>query len=151
MLRPSRPEDMEEIVEIWLLASLQAHDFVDASCWWQAQEDLRTRYLNRAAIWVFEERGDLLGFMALVDNYLAALFVRPTVRAAASATHCCRRPSVRGRRSMPGSLSRMIRRCASTAATASSLRPRSPIPLPATPNTGCAANQPESMPAPCFT
>ncbi len=77
MLRPSRPEDMEEIVEIWLLASLQAHDFVDASCWWQAQEDLRTRYLDRAAIWVFEERGDLLGFMALVDNFLAALFVRP--------------------------------------------------------------------------
>ena len=35
--------------------------------------------------------------------------------------------------------------------TASSLRPRSPIPLPATPNTGCAANLPESMPAPCFT
>ena len=47
MLRQSRPEDMEEIVEIWLLAS-QAHDFVDASCWWQAQEDLRTRYLDHA-------------------------------------------------------------------------------------------------------
>ena len=77
MLRASRPEDMEEIVEIWLLASLQAHDFVDASCWWQAQEDLRTRYLDHARIWVFEERGELLGFMALVDDYLAALFVRP--------------------------------------------------------------------------
>ena len=61
MLRQSRPEDMEEIVEIWLLASLQAHDFVDASCWWQAQEELRTRYLDHARIWVFEERGDLLG------------------------------------------------------------------------------------------
>ena len=77
MLRPSQSEDMEEIVEIWLLASLQAHDFVDASCWWQAQEDLRTRYLDHARIWVFEERGELLGFMALVDDYLAALFVRP--------------------------------------------------------------------------
>ncbi|MBR7630740.1 MULTISPECIES: GNAT family N-acetyltransferase [Aeromonas] len=77
MLRPSRSEDMDEIVEIWLLASLQAHDFVDASCWWQAQEDLRTRYLERARIWVFEERGELLGFMALADDYLAALFVRP--------------------------------------------------------------------------
>lgn len=77
MLRMSRPEDMEEIVEIWLLASLQAHDFVDASCWWQAQEDLRTRYLDHAHIWVFEERGDLLGFTALVGDFLAALFVRP--------------------------------------------------------------------------
>ncbi len=56
MLRASRSDDMDEIVEIWLLASLQAHDFVDASCWWQAQEDLRTRYLDHARIWVFEER-----------------------------------------------------------------------------------------------
>ena len=54
-MRQSRPEDMEEIVEIWLLASLQAHDFVDASCWWQAQEELRTRYLDHARIWVFDE------------------------------------------------------------------------------------------------
>ena len=77
MLRASRSDDMDEIVEIWLLASLQAHDFVDASCWWQAQEDLRTRYLDHARIWVFEERGELLGFMALVEDYLAALFVRP--------------------------------------------------------------------------
>ncbi|ENC6656829.1 GNAT family N-acetyltransferase [Aeromonas hydrophila] len=77
MLRASRSDDMDEIVEIWLLASLQAHDFVDASCWWQAQEDLRTRYLDHSRIWVFEERGELLGFMALVDDYLAALFVRP--------------------------------------------------------------------------
>lgn len=77
MLRLSRPEDMEEIVEIWLLASLQAHDFVDASCWWQAQEELRTRYLDHARIWVFEDRGELLGFMALVEDFLAALFVRP--------------------------------------------------------------------------
>lgn len=68
---------MEKIIEIWLLTSLQAHDFVDASCWWQALEDMRIRYLERATIWVFEERGDLLGCMALVDDYIAALFVRP--------------------------------------------------------------------------
>ena len=29
---------------------------------------------------MFEERGDLLGFMALVDDYLAALFVPPIGR-----------------------------------------------------------------------
>ena len=77
MLRASRPEDMEEIVEEWVQASLQADELVDTYCWWQAQEELRTRYLDHARIWVFEERGELLGFMALVDDYLAALFVRP--------------------------------------------------------------------------
>ncbi|MFM4705298.1 GNAT family N-acetyltransferase [Aeromonas bivalvium] len=77
MLRASRAEDMDGIVEIWLLASLQSHDFVDASVWWKAQEELRTRYLEQARIWVHEEGGELQGFIALVDDYLAALFVRP--------------------------------------------------------------------------
>jgi len=68
---------MDEIADIWLLASLQAHDFVDASCWWRTQEALRSRYLDHARIWVFEEQDHLLGFIALIDDYLAALYVRP--------------------------------------------------------------------------
>lgn len=77
MIRKAQSQDMETIMEIWLLASLQSHDFVEASAWWQVQEDLRTRYLDHAEIWVCEERGDLCGFIALVGDYLAALFVRP--------------------------------------------------------------------------
>ncbi|MBZ6067155.1 GNAT family N-acetyltransferase [Aeromonas schubertii] len=77
MIRPAQTQDMDAVLEIWLLASLQSHDFVDASSWWRVQEELRIRYLDKAEIWVCDERGDLLGFMALVDDYLAALFVRP--------------------------------------------------------------------------
>ncbi|MGB6190424.1 MAG: GNAT family N-acetyltransferase [Aeromonas molluscorum] len=77
MLRASRAQDMDAILDIWLLASLQSHDFVDASVWWQAQELLRSRYLTRAEVWVYEDDGELQGFIALVDDYLAALFVRP--------------------------------------------------------------------------
>ena len=117
MLRQSRPEDMEEIVEIWLLASLQAHDFVDASCWWQAQEELRTRYLDHARIWVFEERGDLLGFMALVDDYLAALFVRPD-RQGRGGHALLQEARSRCAELHTGSSWRTSQRCVSTAATA---------------------------------
>lgn len=77
MIRLARAQDMDSVVEIWLLASLQSHDFVDASSWWQVQEDLRIRYLDRASIWVCEEQEEIQGFIALVDDYLAALFVRP--------------------------------------------------------------------------
>ena len=77
MLRQSRPEDMEEIVEIWLLASCRPTISSTLPAGGRHRKDLRTRYLDHARIWVFEERGDLLGFMALVDDYLAALFVRP--------------------------------------------------------------------------
>ena len=118
MLRASRSDDMDEIVEIWLLASLQAHDFVDASCWWQAQEDLRTRYLDHARIWVFEERGELLGFMALVDDYLAALFVRPD-RQGRGGPCPAAGGQIQGPDCMRGCSWKTIWRCASIVATVS--------------------------------
>ena len=77
MIRVARPEDDAAISELWLLASLQAHDFIDAGCWWRQQAALRARYLPVAEIWVYERDQELQGFMALVDDYLAALFVRP--------------------------------------------------------------------------
>ncbi|OIN06523.1 N-acetyltransferase [Oceanisphaera psychrotolerans] len=77
MIRQATPEDTDAILEVWLLASLQAHDFIPAAFWWQQQEEMRARYLPAAQIWVCECHGGIQGFVALVDNYLAALFVRP--------------------------------------------------------------------------
>lgn len=77
MIRAAKPEDDEAITDLWLLASLQAHDFIPAACWWQQQESLRARYLPTSEVWVCERAQEIQGFVALVDNYLAALFVRP--------------------------------------------------------------------------
>lgn len=77
MIRQALPEDTDAILDIWLLASLQAHDFIPAAFWWQQQEKMRARYLPSAAIWVCERNGEVQGFVALVGDYLAALFVRP--------------------------------------------------------------------------
>jgi putative acetyltransferase len=77
MIRQARPDDTDAILEVWLLASLQAHDFVPAAFWWQQQEQMRARYLPAAEIWVCEREGEIQGFVALVEDYLAALFVRP--------------------------------------------------------------------------
>ena len=77
MIRAAQPDDHEAITELWLLASLQAHDFIAAGCWWRQQAALRARYLPVADIWVYERSQEVHGFVALVDDYLAALFVRP--------------------------------------------------------------------------
>ena len=77
MIRAAKPEDDEAITDLWLLASLQAHDFIAAACWWRQQASLRARYLPAADIWVFVHAQEIQGFVALVDDYLAALFVRP--------------------------------------------------------------------------
>lgn len=77
MIRQAMPKDADAILDVWLLASLQAHDFIPAAFWWQQQEAMRARYLPMAEIWVCERHNQVQGFVALVDNYLAALFVRP--------------------------------------------------------------------------
>ncbi|ART78907.1 GNAT family N-acetyltransferase [Oceanisphaera avium] len=77
MIRAARPTDEQAIHDIWLLASLQAHDFIPAAFWWQQQEALRARYLPEAEIWLWDQAGDIQGFVALLDDYVAALFVRP--------------------------------------------------------------------------
>ncbi|MFD1008953.1 N-acetyltransferase [Oceanisphaera ostreae] len=77
MIRHAMPNDADAILNVWLLASLQAHDFIPAAFWWQQQEAMRARYLPLAEIWVYERQNEVQGFVALVDNYLAALFVRP--------------------------------------------------------------------------
>lgn len=77
MIRVAKPEDEEAINEVWLLASLQAHDFIPAAFWWQQQEALRTRYLPNADIWLCERDHEVQGFVALHDDYIVALFVRP--------------------------------------------------------------------------
>ncbi|NHI01340.1 MULTISPECIES: GNAT family N-acetyltransferase [Oceanimonas] len=77
MIRQARPEDTEAILNVWLLASLQAHDFVPAAYWWRQQEQMRARYLPSAEVWVCEREGEVQGFIALAGDYLVALFVRP--------------------------------------------------------------------------
>lgn len=77
MIRAAQPCDDEAIQKVWLLASLQAHDFIPAAFWWQQQEALRARYLPGAEIWVYEREQEVQGFVALAGDYLAALFVRP--------------------------------------------------------------------------
>ena len=77
MIRQATPGDADAILDVWLLASLQAHDFIPAAFWWRQQEAMRARYLPAAQIWVCEREGGVQGFVALVDDYVAALFVRP--------------------------------------------------------------------------
>ena len=79
MLRSFREEDTEAVVAIWLEASLQAHDFIDGKYWRARAQDMRTLYLplSDVIVSVNETTGEVEGFMAFVDDFLAALFVGP--------------------------------------------------------------------------
>ncbi|GAA0567290.1 N-acetyltransferase [Halomonas salifodinae] len=77
MIRDYREEDIDQVLTIWLSASIQAHDFVPAALWASQVEAMRDIYLPAAETWVFEEDGSVSGFYCLVEATLAAIFVSP--------------------------------------------------------------------------
>ncbi|WP_291860617.1 N-acetyltransferase [Marinilabilia sp.] len=74
--------EVEKVCAIWLEGSIQSHDFVSESYWQSKLEDMKTRYLPSSRTYVLEEDGQLKGFISLVDDILAALFVSPEYQGA---------------------------------------------------------------------
>ena len=79
MIRPLEPEDTDTILEIWLRSSVAAHDFVPRSYWEGKLDEMRTRYLPDSRTFVYQDESaeSVCGFVSLVENYVAALFVHP--------------------------------------------------------------------------
>ncbi|WP_116645346.1 hypothetical protein [Salinivibrio sp. HTSP] len=49
-----RPADTDVVLDIWLNASLTAHDFISEDVWYQQREAMRSAYLLMAEVWVAE-------------------------------------------------------------------------------------------------
>ena len=78
MIRKFRKEDEEEVLQIWLSASVEAHDFIAASFWESKLDEMKGSYLPSSDTYVYEDaKGKVTGFISLVDNYIAAVFVAP--------------------------------------------------------------------------
>lgn len=77
MIRDFRNADLESVLDIWLRASIQAHNFI-APEFWRAQLDaMREIYLPGAMSRVFEVNGVVVGFCSVYGDSVAALFVLP--------------------------------------------------------------------------
>lgn len=68
---------MNQVLEIWLAASIAAHDFIPREFWESKVQDMREIYLPSSEILVHEDDGEVDGFLALHGNTVAALFVSP--------------------------------------------------------------------------
>ncbi|WP_338166733.1 GNAT family N-acetyltransferase [Vibrio sp. 10N] len=77
MIREYTPQDTDSVLKIWLAASVESHDFLEPRFWYDKLDDMRNVYLPNAEVYVYELAGRVVGFYALVDNELAALFVEP--------------------------------------------------------------------------
>ena len=75
MIRKYRPDDIEDVLAIWLEASIKAHDFIGAEFWQSQVTSMREVYLPASETYVFEKDSKVVGFYSLYESHLAAIFV----------------------------------------------------------------------------
>lgn len=74
MIRLFEHKDLDKIMEIWLQGNLEAHDFIDAE-YWNKNFDSVKAALPGAEVYVYEEDGEILGFIGMDAEYIAGIFV----------------------------------------------------------------------------
>ena len=77
MIRNYTENYTESVLNIWLTASVKAPDFVPADFWQSQLGSMRDIYLPASDVYVFEHQGEVIGFYALYESNLAAIFVSP--------------------------------------------------------------------------
>lgn len=74
MIRKFEINELETVMEIWLNTNIKAHDFIHTS-YWQGNYDLVKEMLPDATIFVYEDNKQIQGFIGLMDNYIAGIFI----------------------------------------------------------------------------
>ncbi|MGC9374033.1 MAG: N-acetyltransferase [Bacteroidales bacterium] len=75
-IREFTRNDISSIVELWYHASVKAHDFISPSLWESHKKEMAEKYLPQSETYVAIKNQEMVGFISMVDNYLAALFVK---------------------------------------------------------------------------
>jgi putative acetyltransferase len=74
MIRKFKTSDLVDIMKIWLESNIMAHDFINES-YWKENYEMVKEILPKATLFVYEDSGNIQGFVGLVDNYIAGIFV----------------------------------------------------------------------------
>lgn len=79
MVRNFKNADIDKIMEIWLNSNIEAHNFIDKS-YWEKNFEMVKNTLPQAEIYIYEENNNIMGFVGLVENYIAGIFVEKNFR-----------------------------------------------------------------------
>lgn len=74
MIRSFSKQDLDRVMELWLETNISAHSFVGKDYWIKNFDAVKGMMLS-AEIYIFEEAGFIQGFVGLMDNCIAGIFV----------------------------------------------------------------------------
>lgn len=76
MIRHLQPGEMDELIEIWLASTIQAHPFISENYWHESESIVRNVYIPQSATWVYLHQDKMVGFISVLDSlFIGALFV----------------------------------------------------------------------------
>ena len=81
MIRRMKPGDLDRIMEIWLTSNLEAHSIVSPS-YWQSNLPAVRDAIAQAEVYLFCHNEEICGFIGLVGNHIAGIFVDSRYRSA---------------------------------------------------------------------
>lgn len=79
MIRDFKKKDIDEVMQLWLESNINAHFFIDKS-YWISQYDAVREAIVHADLAVYEENAKIIGFIGLMEDYIAGIFVQADKR-----------------------------------------------------------------------
>ncbi len=79
MIRDFKKQDLDRIMDLWLDTNISAHSFIDSGYWESNYDTVKTMMPN-ATVYLYEENDIIQGFVGLMDNYVAGIFVSQQVQ-----------------------------------------------------------------------
>jgi putative acetyltransferase len=77
MIRKHTTADLDQILDIWYQSSTIAHAFLNDDFVDKVKVDMRNIYIPGSDSWVYEKDGEIIGFISMIGNEIAGLFVLP--------------------------------------------------------------------------
>lgn len=74
-IRKMEIRDVSLLADLWLKTSLTAHSFIPEKYWIENKILMEEKYLPNSEVYVAEEMDNILGFVALIENHIASIFV----------------------------------------------------------------------------
>lgn len=66
--------ELDQLMTIWLQSNIEAHSFIEES-YWQKHEEIVRQALPEAELFTYSIDGKIIGFLGLMNGYIAGLFI----------------------------------------------------------------------------
>lgn len=72
-------EDLDTVLDIWLQANIDAHDFISKEYWEKNVEYVKNE-LSKVPLFLYRNEKEIVAFLGLVNDYIAGIFVKREYR-----------------------------------------------------------------------